>query len=257
MEMQIQQLDVTDDELNTRVTAIEMGGGSEAITDHNDLDGLTDIDAHPATSISLSTIAGMDAVDVQGAVQELKTTVDLKAPLDAPEFTGDVTTTGEIHGGTLKADNISPTQIVYATALGELTGSNDLTWDDSGKALAVGGSVAATGQITSANTAALKEPTGFESPELVSVAYDSTERKITLTQSGGIAYWWQGARYVLTSPWTSAAHDAGAGRYFLYLSASSTFTWAKNAPWTFDVAQIAVVVVNAITTMPAGCTWRR
>jgi hypothetical protein len=162
--------------------------------------------------------------------------------------TGGVTASGEVRGGTLKADNISPTQVAFATALGQLTGGNDLTWDDTGKVLAVGGGVAATGQITSANTAALKEPTGFESPESIEVSYDATDRTITLTQAGGVDYWYRGARYTLESPWTSDPHDDSDGRHFLQFAnpgVGGAAYWTTTV-WDFaDVGPIAEVIRNA------------
>ena len=77
--------------------------------------------------------------------------------------------------------------------------------------------------------AATKEPTGFESPELITQTYASVTRTVTLTQSGGIPYWYRGVRYVLASPWTSAAHAVTVGTWFLRF-AGTAFTWAQTLP---------------------------
>ncbi len=81
--------------------------------------------------------------------------------------------------------------------------------------------------------AATKEPTGFESPELITVAYDSTARTVTMTQAGSITYWFRGVRYTLASPWTSAAHTATNGPWFLMFGVGGTFSWAQT-PWSLE-----------------------
>jgi hypothetical protein len=98
---------------------------------------------------------------------------------------------------------------------------------------------------------ATKEPTGFESPELIAVAYDSTARTVTLTQAGGIPYWFQGVRYTLTSPWTSAAHTATDGSWYLMFGAGGAFSWSQTS-WSFDTNG-PVCYVNYNT--PTGVTF--
>jgi hypothetical protein len=81
--------------------------------------------------------------------------------------------------------------------------------------------------------AALREPTGFEDPKSVGVSYDSAARTITLTQAGGIVYWYQGTRYQLASPWTSSAHTATNGSWFLMFSTGGSIVWS-NTVWDFE-----------------------
>lgn len=49
----------------------------------------------------------------------------------------------------------------------------------------------------------------------VDLSYDSTTRQITLTQTGGVIYWYKGQKVTLTSPVTSTAHSATAGAYYI------------------------------------------
>jgi hypothetical protein len=86
--------------------------------------------------------------------------------------------------------------------------------------------------VLSDTQTATGEPTGFETPSAVTREYNSTNRTITLTQSGGVVIWFQGTRYVLPSPWTSAAHDAVAGPWFLSMGAGGTISWSQTQ-WTF------------------------
>jgi hypothetical protein len=106
-------------------------------------------------------------------------------------------------------------------------------------------------QSNLATNTATAEPTGFESPSAVSVAYDPATYKITLTQTGGVVYWYRGVRYVIASPYTSAAHTASAGQYFLGIGAGGAFAWAA-VIWDFaTTAQVAFVNYNS----PAGVTF--
>jgi hypothetical protein len=99
--------------------------------------------------------------------------------------------------------------------------------------------------------AATKEPTGFEDPSAVAVSYDSTARTVTLTQTGGVVYWYRGAKYTLASPWTSAAHTATAGAWFLAFGAGGTMSWSSS-PWSFE-SNGPVAYVNYDT--PTGTTF--
>lgn len=82
------------------------------------------------------------------------------------------------------------------------------------------------------------EPSGFEHPEDVIVNYNSTNRTITLT--GNTTAFWKGDTIrTLVSGWTSTAHTATAGVWYLYYNGSS-FVWSQT-PWTFDMVQIAFV----------------
>lgn len=81
-----------------------------------------------------------------------------------------------------------------------------------------------------------KDPTGWVDPTLVDVSYNTTNRTITLT--GTLVYYWRGVKTTLTSPWTSSAHDAADGDYFLYSTDGSTFAWSTTL-WTFDALMVA------------------
>lgn len=80
-----------------------------------------------------------------------------------------------------------------------------------------------------------KESTGFFGAP--GVAYDGTARTVTLT--GGVEAYYRGVRVTaLTNGWTSSAHAATDGLWYLYYDGTS-FVWSQT-PWTFDMLQIAV-----------------
>lgn len=86
------------------------------------------------------------------------------------------------------------------------------------------------------------EPTGFVVPADVTVSYDSTTRKITLT--GDPRALWRGANIdVLVSGWESAAHNDVAGVWFLYYNGTA-FIWSNDV-WEFDQLMIAAVEYQA------------
>ena len=62
-----------------------------------------------------------------------------------------------------------------------------------------------------------KNPTGFVDPDNITVAYNYTNRTITLTHSSNIYYYWNGVKYELgtAGSWTSSAHtdSTGSGIY--------------------------------------------
>ena len=92
------------------------------------------------------------------------------------------------------------------------------------------------------------DPSGFESPELVDVAYDPTNRTMTVTQSGGVIMWWRGEKITLSSPWTSTAHGAGVGNYWLAMRDSTNIVWTTNVAWTIPMAQIGVARITSSLT---------
>ncbi len=76
-----------------------------------------------------------------------------------------------------------------------------------------------------------KEITGFVDPKNVGVAYNSTNRTITLTHfSGTVYYYYLGVRYSVASGWTSTAHGSGLGAYFLTLDNSGSAVWYTSFP---------------------------
>lgn len=93
-----------------------------------------------------------------------------------------------------------------------------------------------------------KDPTGWVDPTNVNVSYDSTARTITLTPvSGTLQYYWRGVKVDLGATWTSSAHDAADGGYYLYSTDGTNITWSTTA-WTFDMLMVAKAIVS---TSPA------
>ena len=87
-----------------------------------------------------------------------------------------------------------------------------------------------------------KDPTGWVDPSAITVSYDSAARTITLT--GTLEYYWRGVKTTLTSPWTSSAHTATNGGWFLSSTDGTNFTWSTTV-WTFDVLMVAFVNYGA------------
>lgn len=86
----------------------------------------------------------------------------------------------------------------------------------------------------------IKDPTGFEDPDNIDVAYSRTNRTMTLTHSSGfIKYVFQGVERQLTSPWTSSAHPAGTVSYYLYTTDGINFTWSSTI-WEFYHMMVAL-----------------
>jgi hypothetical protein len=102
------------------------------------------------------------------------------------------------------------------------------------------GSAATVQSDLDAQRTAQKEPSGFESPEAVSVAYSYANRTFSFTQSGGIVVWVDGERFVKTSPWVSPAHTDAPGRYWLTVDDSGDFAWATSV-WAFSAVQAGYV----------------
>jgi hypothetical protein len=86
-----------------------------------------------------------------------------------------------------------------------------------------------------------QEPTGWLDPDAVAAAmtYDSTTQKISI--SGTHSYYWRGIKTSVTN-FVSSAHDNTVGhQYYLSSGDGSTFTWATDTVWTFDVIMVAFV----------------
>jgi len=81
-----------------------------------------------------------------------------------------------------------------------------------------------------------KDPTGWVEPENIIVNYDTTNRTVTLT--GDLRYMFQGSLKELTSPWTSSAHSAADGAYFLYSTDGLNFNWSTTV-WAFTDLMVA------------------
>jgi len=103
------------------------------------------------------------------------------------------------------------------------------------------GSPDASIKSTNASVAS-KDPSGWNDNANIAQTYNSTDRTITLT--GNLQYSWRGAVRTIASPWTSSAHSATNGTYFLYSVDGVNFTWSTT-PWTFSDLMIAFVDYGA------------
>jgi hypothetical protein len=82
-----------------------------------------------------------------------------------------------------------------------------------------------------------KQLSGFVYGDAITATYNHTNRTITLT--GDLTYLWKGEVKTLTSPWTSTAHTATAGMWFLYSTDGTTFSWSMT-PFEFWHIQVAI-----------------
>jgi hypothetical protein len=87
-----------------------------------------------------------------------------------------------------------------------------------------------------------KDPTGFADNDKIVVAYDGTERTVTLTttDSSEIVYYWRGERHSLGTTWVSDAHSATAANYFLLSNDGTTFVWSTTM-WDFTDVMVSTV----------------
>lgn len=84
-----------------------------------------------------------------------------------------------------------------------------------------------------------KSLTGFIAGDGIAVSYSHSNRTVTLT--GDLSYMWRGVKYELTSAFTSTAHAATTGSWYLAVAdATNTPVWSQT-PWTFDHVMIAYV----------------
>lgn len=88
-----------------------------------------------------------------------------------------------------------------------------------------------------------KTLTGWLNGDSIVVTYNYTNRTITL--AGDLRYQWRGKTYTLTSPWTSSAHTATVGNWFLYSTDGINFTWQLNNSWQFTDIMVAYVRYRA------------
>lgn len=132
---------------------------------------------------------------------------------------------------------------------------SDLPWSSAGHTGTANGLAAFNGNgiaevITHANVISpittlftdTKEPTGWVDPTAITVSYDYSTRKITLT--GTLVYYFKGVKYTLVSPWTSDEHTTTQTGWFLYSTDGVNFTWSTNV-WTFDQLMVAKVTYGA------------
>jgi len=87
-----------------------------------------------------------------------------------------------------------------------------------------------------------KGMSGFINNTSIDAAYDWNTRTVTLT--GDLTYYWLGKRKTLASPWTSTAHAATLGSWFLSSTDGINFTWSQSI-WGFDAVMVAYVNYQA------------
>lgn len=86
-----------------------------------------------------------------------------------------------------------------------------------------------------------KETTGFTNSENITVTYNETTRKVTLTGTF-VAYYKGEVVSILTDGWVSPAHADVEGTYFLhYCDNGLEF---NTSPWVFNCLQIAFIQYN-------------
>lgn len=89
----------------------------------------------------------------------------------------------------------------------------------------------------------LKDPTGWDDNNNITVTYDGTTRRVTLSRvSGNLKYWWNGGLVDLGSNSYSftAAHANSVGTYYLYTTDGINFNWSTTS-WNFDAVMVCVV----------------
>jgi hypothetical protein len=87
-----------------------------------------------------------------------------------------------------------------------------------------------------------QDPSGFIDGSNINVSYSYANRRITLT--GNLDYYWNGVKKTLTSPWTSSAHTATVGAWFLYSTDGTNITWSQST-WSFNNLMVALVNYKA------------
>jgi hypothetical protein len=88
----------------------------------------------------------------------------------------------------------------------------------------------------------MQDPTGFVDGSNINISYNYTNRTITLT--GDLSYYWKGVKRSLTNPWTSSAHTATIGRWFLYSTDGLNFTWSQSV-WDFNYIMVSGIYYQA------------
>jgi hypothetical protein len=170
-----------------------------------------------------STVTGASVKDALDYLKTYAATGPTGADGAASTVTGPTGPTGAGATGPTGASITGPTG-----AASTVTGPTGPT----GQAGATGATGDASG-IVEAISLATKEPTGFESPELVTATYDSTNLTVTLTQAGGVVTWYRGVRTVKTSPWVSTPHNGVANTYYLTVNTGTSLIW-YTTPWSLE-----------------------
>ena len=91
---------------------------------------------------------------------------------------------------------------------------------------------------------------GFINNGNLTVSYNWTNRTITITPTvGTIQYNWRGVLHDLGASWTSSAHTATVGQWYLSTNDGTTFSWSQTV-WPFSDVMVADVYyrASAVTT---------
>lgn len=181
----------------------------EAANNHANLNGRDLPSQHPASSIDFdNTGTGLTGDTVQEAIVEVDSDLDTHI--------GDTSNPHEVTKAQVGLENVDNTADIDKPV--------------------------STAQQTVLNlkvdTATVKDPTGFDNPDVVTVSYDSTARTVTITPNGA-KFYWRGIEVALGTTHTSVAHDVAVGTYYYYYN-GSVFVWSTT-PWTYDLAQLAVI----------------
>ena len=86
----------------------------------------------------------------------------------------------------------------------------------------------------------------------VDLSYDASTRTITLTQAGGIVYWYKGQKVTVASPLTSAAHSATAGAYYFSFDDANGTLNVSGSAWSLTEK---VPICELFWNGTAGAPW--
>ncbi len=87
-----------------------------------------------------------------------------------------------------------------------------------------------------------KDYTGFVDGNNIIVSYNWTNRTVSL--SGNLDYYYRGIKKTLGTSWTSTAHSATIGGWFLMSKNGDDFFWSQT-PWFFEDIMVAFVYYRA------------
>ena len=86
----------------------------------------------------------------------------------------------------------------------------------------------------------------------VDLAYDTATRQITLTQTGGVVYWFKGQKVTVASPIVSAAHSATAGAYYIYFDSTTGLPTISASVWNM---QTMIPIAEVYYDGTKGVAW--
>lgn len=177
---------------------------------------------------------GMATADIPSGTVGPVTTSGIVRGIDTSAFTEGAFVYLGSYGGSLSS--VKPSGGVRAIRVGVVTKSN------AGNGAIFVSVHDETEYLFTESVELAKGYTGFVDGDNIAVSYNSTNRTVTLT--GNLTYLWQGKYKQLSSPWTSAAHTTTTGKWFLYSTDGTNFTWSQTQ-WLFEHAMAAFVFYGA------------